>query len=123
MSFFGKLAGSHEEPLQASIARNLEAVLNAKQGYSAAVEVFGLGGYDSPLAARPLAAALTAEMLAQIRRCEPRRVDPVLALVGRDRALWVSFPLTGSCEGRPCGFSVLFHSVFRHVRVSPASPA
>jgi predicted component of type VI protein secretion system len=123
VSFFGKLAAAHEEPLTASIARNLEAVLNAKQGHSAAVEVFGLGRYDSPLAERPLVAALTAEMLAQIRRFEPRLRDPVLALVGRDRELWVCFSLTGSCEGRPCGFSVLFHSIFRHVRVSPTSSA
>lgn len=120
MSFLGKLSGSPEEPRAASIARNLEAVLNAKRGHAAAVEVFGLGRYESPVASYPLARELTAEMLEQIRRFEPRLKEPALVLTGRDQALWVRFDLTGTCDGRPCGFAVLFHSVFRHVRVLPA---
>jgi predicted component of type VI protein secretion system len=120
LSFLGKLAGGREERMVDSIARNLTAVLNAKQGHAAAVEVFGLGRYDGQFAQSGQVSVLTAEMLEQVNRFEPRLKDPALALLGRDRALWVRFMLTGRCEGQPCAFSVLFHAVFRHVRVLPA---
>jgi predicted component of type VI protein secretion system len=120
VSFFGKLAGRPDEDALESVARNLEAVLNAKQGHAASVEVFGLGGHDGTLAQKAFVSALVSGMLEQIKRFEPRLAEPSLTLVGRDRNLWVRFQLTGRCRGEPCAFAVLFHSVFRHVRVLPA---
>jgi len=103
-----------------SIARNLEAVLNAKEGYAAAVEVFGIGNYDGHYGHRELIDALTAEMLQKVKAFELRVKEPSLALVGRYRGLWVLFRLTGRCDGQPCSFEVFLHSVFRNVRVMPS---
>jgi type VI secretion system protein len=121
VSFFGKLAGNPDEHTLESIARNLEAVLNAKRGHSGAVEVFGIGGYDGIHATKPFVSALTRDMLEQIRRHEPRLTEPQITLMGRDPALWVRFQLSGRCKGEPCSFAILFHSVFRGVRVLPSS--
>ena len=119
MAFFEKLSGQFVPPLS-SIARNLQAVLNAKEGYAASVEVFGIGRYDGHYAHRELIDVLSAEMLAKIKAFEPRLSELSLSLVGRDRALWVRFVLAARCEGLPCSFTILFHSIFRHVRVLPA---
>jgi predicted component of type VI protein secretion system len=119
LSFFGKLA-SHEEQLRESILRNLEAILNAKRGYSAAVEVFGLGRADGYFAKRPLVEGLVRDMLEVIRCHEPRLGSPSLSLVGRDHDLWVNFELFGTVSGAPCVFVIRFHCVFRNVQVSLA---
>ncbi|WP_437491832.1 GPW/gp25 family protein [Sorangium sp. So ce1014] len=121
MSFFGKLSGNPDERALESIARNLEAVLNAKRGHAGAVEVFGIGGYDGIHATKPFIGALSQEMLEQVKRHEPRLTEPQLTLIGRDRALWVRFRLSGRCQGEACSFAILFHSVFRSVRVLPAA--
>lgn len=121
MSFYGKLSGNPDEPALESIARNLEAVLNAKRGHAGAVEVFGIGGYDGTYATKPFIGALTQEMLEQVKRYEPRLTEPQLTLMGRDRAMWVRFRLSGRCHGEPCSFAILFHSILRSVRVLPAA--
>jgi predicted component of type VI protein secretion system len=127
-SFVSKLAGATkqpaserevaEEPAIDAIARNLEAVLNAKQGYSGMVEVFGLGRYDAHHADKALLGALSDEMIEQVRRYEPRLREPKLTLVGKDRGLWVRFSLSGRYGEETRRFAVLFHSVFRNVRVA-----
>lgn len=117
MSLFGKLAG-HEELLRESILRNLDAILNAKRGYSAAVEVFGLGRADGYFAKRPLVEGLIKDMLEVIRSEEPRLGSPSLIMAGRDRDLWVNFELLGTVSGEPCAFVIRFHCVFRNVQVS-----
>lgn len=117
MSFVSRLAGAAEEQAIEAIARNLEAVLNAKQGYAGTVEVFGLGRYDAYLADKSLLDVLSAEMIEQVRRYEPRLREPKLKLVGKDRGLWVRFSLSGRYDEQTRSFAVLFHSVFRNVRV------
>lgn len=122
MAFYEKL--SKQEPgtfsPSESVARNLEALLNAKEGYAASVAVFGIGSYDGHYAHRPLIEALIAEMLQKVKAFEPRVKEPALFLVGRHRVLWVLFRLTGRCNDQPCSFEVFFHSVFRNVRVVPS---
>lgn len=103
-----------------SIARNLEAVLNAKEGYAAAVEVFGIGRYDGHYGHRQLIDTLTAEMLQKVKAFELRLKEPSLSLVGRYRGLWVLFRLVGRCNEQPCSFEIFFHSIFRNVRVMPS---
>lgn|SRR6185503_17915286 len=122
MGLFEKLSKKPEGSysLADSIARNLEAVLNAKEGYAAAVEVFGIGRYDGHYGHRQLIDALSAEMLQKVQSFELRVKDPSLALIGRYRGLWVLFRLTGRCNGEPCSFEVFFHSIFRNVRVMPS---
>jgi len=117
LGLFDKLGGSMEERTIESIGRNLEAVLNTRQGYGAVVEVYGLGAYDAYLATKPLVETLTAEMTEMIRRFEPRLCDPVVRVLGRDKELWVRFSVTGTVGGKQQAYRVLFHSVFRNVRV------
>jgi len=119
MGFYEKLSGK-PSPAVTNIARNLQAVLNAKEGYAAAVEVFGIGRYDGHYGHRELLDTLTSEMLAKVRVFEPRLKEPTLKFVGKDRLLWVRFVLTGLCNQEPCSFQVFFHSVFRQVRVVSA---
>ena len=116
MSLYGKLTG-HEEPMGESVARNLEAILNSRRGYSAAVEVFGLGRADGCFASRPLVTGVIKDMLETIRNHEPRLGSPSLTLVGRDRDPWVNFELRGVVSGEPCLFRLRFHCVFRHVQI------
>ncbi len=116
MSLYGKLS-MHEELGCESVARNLEAILNAKRGYASAVEVFGLGRADGYFASRPLVAGVIKDMLEAIGTHEPRLTSPSLTLLGRDRDLWVNFELRGAVSGEPRVFIVRFHSVFRNVRI------
>lgn len=122
MAFYEKLSKKPEgaSSLAEGIARNLEAVLNAKEGYSAAVEVFGIGRYDGHYGHRQLIETLTAEMLHKVKSFEPRLKEPALGLVGRYRMLWVLFRLTARCNHQPCSFEIFFHSIFRNVRVIPS---
>jgi predicted component of type VI protein secretion system len=116
LSLYGKLSG-HEEQLHESVVRNLESVLNSKRGYSAAVEVYGLGRADGYFAARPLVDGVVKDMLEAIRAYEPRLTNPSLTLNGRDHDLWVNFDLKGMVGGARCLFTLQFHCVFRNVRV------
>ncbi len=121
MTLFEKLSKTEgASSLAESIARNLEAVLNAKEGYAAAVEVFGIGRYDGHYASRPLIETLSLEMLQKVRSFEPRLKDPALGLIGRYRTLWALFRLTGRCNDQPQSFEIFFHSIFRNVRVVPS---
>jgi type VI secretion system protein len=115
-SFSGKLKGE-PEGCHHSIARNLENVFNAKGGYSSVAEGFGLGRYDAFLANQVRLDTLAQEMVELARRFEPRISNPELELQGRERDLWVRFLLTGSVADLPSRFVVMFHSVYRNVRV------
>src|SRR4051812_12701000 len=103
MAFYEKLSKKPEGTfsLADGIARNLEAVLNAKQGYAAAVEVFGIGRYDGHYAHRQLIETLISEMLQKVKSFEPRLKEPAICLVGRYRTLWALFRLTGRCNDLP----------------------
>lgn len=118
MSFMSRLAGAPDEKLIDAVRRNLQAVLDAKQGYTGAVEVLGMGSYDTYAADKTLLEALVGEMLDQVRRHEPRLREPRLTLLGRDAALWVRFSLRGRLAEETVTFSVRFHSVFRNVLVT-----
>lgn len=122
MAFHEKLSKKAPAPssLPESIARNIEAVLNAKEGYAGAVEVFGIGRYDGHYGHRQLIDRLIAEMVQKVRYFEPRVKDPAIALIGRYRSLWVLFRLTGHCQEQECSFEIFFHSIFRNVRVVPS---
>ena len=100
-----------------SITRNIDAVLNAKAGYSSVVNVFGLGRYDAYFANKELIETLIAEMLLSIRNFEPRLLSPRLMLVGRDRTVWAKFSLTGTVGDTPVTFDIRFHTIFRNVEV------
>ena len=122
MSFVSRLAGAPEEPVIDAIARNLEAVLNAKQGYAGAVDVFGIGGYEGRLGDKSILEMLSADMIATVRRHEPRLREPKLTLEGKDRSLWLRFSLRGRVDQETRTFAVLYHSILRNVRVALEKP-
>ncbi len=117
MGLVNKLSRSKEERAVEAIARNLEAVFNTKKGYGASLDVYGLGAYDAQSGFKPLIAALCQEMEEVIRAFEPRLIEPAVRVTGRDERLWVHLSISGTVDGRPRAFRVLFHSVFRNVRV------
>ena len=94
--------------------------LDSKEGYAASVEVFGIGRYDGIYGHQRLIETLIGEMLEKVKAFEPRVKEPTICLVGRYRALWVLFRLSGRCKDQPCSFELFFHSVFRNVRVMPS---
>jgi len=123
MSLVSKLSGEGREDVVDGIARNLEAVLNAKRGHSSVVEVFGLGDHDVFDESAPLVFALAADMTEQVKRFEPRVVSPRTTFAGREGWMWARFDLTGEVEGRRQSFKILFHVVVRHIRVLRHAPA
>jgi type VI secretion system lysozyme-like protein len=118
MWFGAKLKGDRESCVE-SIARNLQAILNAKDGHSAATPSFGLGRYDGYLSSQLRLETLCAEMLEQVRSFEPRIANPTMEMVGRDANLWLHFRLTGLVAQGTSSFAVLFHCVYRNVHVRP----
>lgn len=123
MTLMSKLAGAPPEDPLAAIARNLEAVLNAKRGYAGAVQVFGLGDHSVYEEAKPRLDALVADMADQVRRFEPRLAAPAVRYTGLESTLWARFEISGSVLGAPQTFKVLFHVILRNVRVlPPAAP-
>ena len=123
MALYEKLSKKPEgaaPTLPEAIAPNLEAVLNAKEGYAASVEVFGFGRYDGIYGHQRLIETLIGEMLEKVQTFEPRVKEPKISFVGRYRTLWVLFRLSGRCKDQPCSFEIFFHSVFRNVRVMPS---
>lgn len=99
------------------VRRNLESVLNTKEGYGYFVEGFGLGRYTEKFGTQDLMKTLTGEMLHSVERHEPRLKDADLELRGRDSGLWLHFVLTGTLNAAPCTLRILFHTVSGQVRV------
>ena len=120
MAFIDKLAGSMEERTRDSIGRNLEAIFNARKGYGAVVETYGVGSFDEHVTAKPLILALCAEMTEAIRRFEPRLRDPAVRVVKRERHPWWRLEVTGTVDGERCAYGLLFHSIFRDVKLDRA---
>ena len=117
-----KLAGQPPEDTLAAIARNLQAVLNARRDYAAA-QVFGLGDHNVYEWPKPRLDAMMADMTEQVRRFEPRLHAPAVRYAGHEGTLWVRFEITGAVLGAPQTFKVLFHVILRTAKVTaPAAP-
>ncbi|MET0402231.1 MAG: GPW/gp25 family protein [Cystobacter sp.] len=99
------------------VRRNLESILNTKEGYGYFVEGFGLGRYTEKFGTQDLMKTLTQELLHTIERHEPRLGDVELNLRGRDSGLWLHFVVTATLHGAPCTLRLLFHTVSAQVRV------
>src|SRR3954470_21297503 len=91
-SFLDKLTGGWQRQGPAGdleqVRRNLEAVLNTKEGYGYFVEGYGLGRYTAKFGTKELMKTLVGEMLHAIGAHESRLRDAELELRGRDSALW-----------------------------------
>ncbi|RKH08451.1 type VI secretion system baseplate subunit TssE [Corallococcus sp. CA053C] len=119
--FLDKFAARTQRPnvrdSLAHVMRNIEAVLNTKNGYGFFMRDFGLGGYTEKLGTRELVEALTAEIQQEIAQHEPRLVGPDVKLRGRDSQLWLHFDCKGTFDDVPCHLRIVFHTVTGQVRV------
>lgn len=106
-----------------SVMRNLGHVLSSRVGYGSTVLRMGLDSHDGRTGSQGLRESLTAEILGEIGRYEPRLRAPALRVLGRDGDLWLRFELRGLVAGRPCRLYLDFHTIHHDVRVLEAEEA
>lgn len=99
------------------VIRNLEAILNTKEGYGYFLPGFGLGGYTARSGTADLIETLNAEIEATIRRYEPRLTEPELIMLGRDAGLQLLYTLKGKIEGEQHTLLIRFDTIGAVVRV------
>jgi type VI secretion system protein len=116
--FMGREAGQRgsRHSLE-NVMRNIEAVLNTKEGFGSFRQDFGLGDYTAKFGARDLLKALTQEILEEITHHEPRISDLKLELQGKDNELMLLFLLTGVVNDEPCKLRLRFHTLSGNVQV------
>jgi type VI secretion system protein len=100
-----------------NVMRNIQAVLNTKEGFGSFRHDFGLGAYTAKFGARDLLKTLTEEMHGEIIQHEPRISGVKLELLGKDNGLMLHFQLTGIVNDEPCKLRLLFHTVSGNVQV------
>lgn len=122
-AFFGRLAQLPRERALAEIARNLGFVLNTRKACGSVLPEFGLGDYEREVNTQRAVDALRAELLAAVRRYEPRIAGPSVRLLGRHHANLVRFEIAGLAEGRPCALAVDIDTGTRRVEVHVAGGA
>jgi predicted component of type VI protein secretion system len=103
--------------LREQIARNLEAVLNARRGFDSVVEVYGVSEPERIDRAPSALRALEAEMTELVRKYEPRVEGASVRCVGRRGSLHAEFSLEGSVDGEKTSFALRYSIVFRNVVV------
>ena len=103
MAFITRFLEASERPTRAggaaeleSVARNLENVLNMKEGCGTALPDQGLGGYLARRATQAQVEALRAEIHEEIERCEPRLREITTRPLGRDAQGWLHFEVIGT---------------------------
>jgi type VI secretion system protein len=110
----GQLGSRHS---LGNVMRNIQAVLNTKEGFGSFRRDFGLGDYTAKYGARDLLKTLTEEMQAEIVLHEPRISGAKLELLGKDNGLMLHFQLTGVVNEEPCELRLRFHTVSGNVLV------
>lgn len=100
-----------------NVMRNIQAVLNTKEGFGSFRHDFGLGDYTAKYGTRDLLKALTEEIEQEIAHHEPRISGVKLELLGKDNGLMVHFLLTGIVNDAPCKLRLRFHTVSGNVQV------
>jgi type VI secretion system protein len=110
----GKLGSRHSLE---NVIRNIEAVLNTKEGFGSFRQDFGLGDYTAKFGERDLLKTLTDEILEEISHHEPRISRVKLEMQGKDNGLMLHFVLTGVVNDAPCKLRLRFHTVSGNVQV------
>jgi type VI secretion system protein len=119
--FMGREAGQRgsRHSLE-NVIRNIEAVLNTKEGFGSFRHDFGLGDYTAKFGERDLLKTLTEEILEEIAHHEPRISKVKLEMLGKDNELMLLFLLTGVVNDTPCKLRLRFHTVSGNVQVEQA---
>lgn len=99
------------------VLRNLQAVLNTKEGYGYFLPGFGLRSYtDRPREGSPVE-ALREELLQGVLQYEPRLKEVEVEPRGRDSGLWLHFDLRARLEGQRVLLRILYDTATGQVRL------
>jgi type VI secretion system protein len=117
--FLDKFSGRRAAPGEAlgPVLRNLEAVLNTREGYGFFQQGFGLGDYTGDRGGKELVPFLTEELQRQVTQYEPRLRDVEVMLKGQDGALCLHFEVTGLLGGEALRLRLIFDTVSSQVRL------
>lgn len=99
------------------VMRNVQAVLNTKEGYGYFLPGFGLRSYTDQSRGGNLVESLREELLQGIAQYEPRLKDVEVEPRGRDSGLWLHFNLRASLEGQPLRLRILYDTTTGQVRL------
>jgi predicted component of type VI protein secretion system len=119
-AFLGRLAQLAPGPAAADVVRNLGFVLNTRKACGSVVTDFGLGDFEAEGTTTRAVEALRGELLATVRRNEPRLRDPAVRLLGGWRTNRVRFEIAGRIEDQPCTLDVDIDTTTREVTVCDA---
>jgi predicted component of type VI protein secretion system len=116
-AFLGRLAQLPRERALAEIARNLGFVFNTRKACGSVLPDFGIGDYEHEVNTHRAVEALRVELLAAVRRYEPRLGEAAVRLLGRYGYNMVRFEIAGRIEGQACALGVDIDTTTRHVEV------
>ncbi len=117
--FLDKFTGRGPGPQDAlaPVLRNLEAVLNTREGYGFFQQGFGLGDFTGGRGGQELVPFLTEQLQEQVTQYEPRLRDVEVEMKGQDAALWLHFAVTARLGEEPLQLRLLFDTVSGRVRL------
>lgn len=119
-AFLGRLAQLAPERPSADVVRNLGFVFNTRKACGSVVADFGLGDFDAESTTARAVEALRGELLAIVRRHEPRLREPAVRLLGRWSYNMVRFEIAGQLGDRACILDVDIDTTTREVLVRDA---
>ncbi|MFY1829937.1 type VI secretion system baseplate subunit TssE [Myxococcus fulvus] len=114
--FLDRFSGPAVDAL-APVLRNLEAVLNTREGHGAFQRGFGLGDPTADRGGQELVPFLTQTLRQQVASYEPRLRDVEVTPRGQDGALHLHFEVTGLLAGAPVRLGLRFDTVSSRVRL------
>jgi predicted component of type VI protein secretion system len=119
--FVGRLAQLPREHVVAEIARNLGFVFNTRKACGSVLADFGFGDYEHEVNTHHAVEALRVELLAAVRRHEPRLHGAAVRLLGRYRYNMVRFEIAAAVDGVAVALGVDIDTTTRAVAVLVAA--
>ncbi|NMO18634.1 type VI secretion system baseplate subunit TssE [Pyxidicoccus fallax] len=101
----------------APVLRNLEAVLNTREGYGFFQQGFGLGDYTGNRGGKELVPFLTETLQRQVTQYEPRLREVEVTLRGQDGALCLHFEVAARLGEQALRLALVFDTVSSRVRL------
>ena len=115
--FLDRFRAPASQAAEAPVLRNLEAVLNTREGHGAFQRGLGVGDFSGDRGGQELVPFLTEALLRQVVDHEPRLSGVELEFEGQDGALHLHFEVKGLLEGEPLHLRLRFDTVSGRVRL------
>jgi type VI secretion system lysozyme-like protein len=116
-AFLGRLVQLAPERAAEEVVRNLGHVFNTRKACGSVVADFGLGDFAAEGTTTRAVEVLRGELLAAVRRYEPRLGEPAVRVLGRASRRRVRFELAARLDGRPCTLDVEIDTTTHEVTV------